>query len=115
MDVEFWADARGQEPVREYIDAIEAAGEGSQVLTFRRLLGQLEEHGPDLRMPRSRMINRRDRLYELRFGDHRCAYAEDGDSIVLLHAWRKRTQRLDAREERRALSRLAQLHESRAD
>lgn len=109
MRIEFWADGRGREPVREYIEAIAAAGERSQVAAFRRRLGMLSEHGPALGMPISRLINPRQRLYELRFGDHRCAYVEDGDAIVLLHAWRKRTQKLDVREERRALGRLSQL------
>ena len=109
MRIEFWADRRGREPVREYIEAIAAAGERSQVAAFRRLLGLLSEHGPALGMPMARLINRRERLYELRFGDHRCAYVEDGQAIVLLHAWRKQTQNLDVREERRALGRLSQL------
>ncbi len=33
--------------------------------------------------------------------------APDGETIVLLHAWRKRTQKLDVRETARALNRLA--------
>ena len=109
MRIEFWADRRGREPVREYTEAIAAAGERSQVAAFRRLLGLLSKHGPAIGMPMARLINRRERVYELRFGDHRCAYVEDGDAIVLLHAWRKRTQKLDRREERRALQRLLEL------
>ena len=73
---------------------------------FERLLRLLSEHGPALGMPMARLINRGARLYELRFGDHRCAYVEDGGAIVLLHAWRKRTQKLDTREEQRALRRV---------
>ena len=105
--IEYWADARGREPVREYIEAIAAAGERSQVAAFERLLRLLFEHGPAIGMPMARLINSRPRLYELRFGDHRCAYAPDGETIVLLHAWRKRTQKLDVRETARALNRLA--------
>ena len=106
MRIEFWADHRGHEPVRAYVEVIAAAGERSQVAAFERLVRLLSEHGPALGMPMARLINRRARVYELRFGDHRCAYVQHGDAIVLLHSWRKRTQRLDAREERRALSRL---------
>lgn len=64
-------------------------------------------------MPLARLINRREQMYELRFGDHRCAYVQHGDAVYLLHAWRKRTQQLDRREERRALRRLAELREQR--
>lgn len=107
--IEYWADRRGREPVREYINALDDAGEWSPVATFERRVDILAEHGPAIGMPITRLINRRARLHELRFGDHRCAYVLVGDSIVLLHAWRKRTPKLDAREERKALNRLATL------
>ena len=76
---------------------------------FERLLRLLAAHGPAIGMPMARLIHRRARLYELRFGDHRCACVRDGGAIVLLHAWRKRTRTLDAREKRRALGRLGAL------
>ena len=60
-------------------------------------------------MPHDRIIDRRERLYELRFGNHRCAYAEVRGVVVLLHAWRKQTQKLDQREEATALRRLRSL------
>ena len=107
--IEYWTDGRGREPVPEYIEALVGAGEWSPVATFERRVDLLAERGPAIGMPIARLINRRERLYELYFGDHRCAYVQIGDSIVLLHAWRKRTRKLDAREERRALSRLASL------
>ena len=107
--IEYWADRRGREPVREYIEALDGAGEWSPVATFERRVDLLAERGPAIGMPIARLINRRERLYELYFGDHRCAYVQIGDSIVLLHALAQAHPELDAREERRALRRLASL------
>ena len=104
--VRYYDDSRGEEPVADYIDAIADAGETARAAAFFRLVGLLEEHGAALGMPHSRLINRRERLYELRFGPHRVAYAEVNGKIVLLNAWRKRTQRLDRRAEARALGNL---------
>lgn len=55
------------------------------------------------------MTNRRERLWELRFGNQRYAYAVVDGDVVLLHAWRKRTQKLDTREEAVAVRRLRSL------
>ena len=109
IGIEYWADGRGREPVRKYVEALAAAGEGSQVAAFERLLRLLAAHGPAIGMPMVRLIHRQARLYELRFGDHRCAFVEDGGAIVLLHAWRKRTRKLAAHERKLALSRLRAL------
>lgn len=107
--IEYWRDGRGREPVREYVSALRDAGEKAQVAVFERLLRLLAAQGPAIGMPMARLINRRERLYELRFGDHRCAYAQAGDAIVLLHGWRKRTRKLDDRAEQQALRRLTVL------
>ena len=109
IGIEYWADGRGREPVRKYVEALATTGEGSQAMAFEWLLRLLATHGPAIGMPMVRLIHRRARLYELRFGDHRCAFVEDGGVIVLLHAWRKRTRKLAAREKERALSRLRAL------
>ena len=105
MDVILYADRRGGQPVSDYIRAIAAAGDTSGAANFARTVGLLESLGPALGMPHSRIINRRERLYEMRFGDHRVAYIAHESEIVLLHGWRKRGQRLDAKEEATALRR----------
>jgi hypothetical protein len=74
---------------------------------FTRIVDLLTEQGPVIPMPYARLIDRSWRLYEARFGDHRAAYAEHNGQIVFLHAWRKRTQKLDEREAERARARLA--------
>lgn len=105
-DVLNYTDRRGREPVDEYIADLLRAGERTAVATLARHVALLEEHGANLGMPHARLIDRRLRLWELRPGDHRVAYAEHRDDIVLLHAWRKRSQRLDMRALRQAQSRL---------
>lgn len=111
MRVEFWADRRGNEPVREYLAGRSRSGDRGALASFDNLLGRLEREGPVLGMPQSRMIDRRVRLYELRFGPHRIAYAQRGDVVYLLHAWRKRSQKLDERDASTARRRLADLEE----
>ncbi len=90
----------------EYLLGLQRRGEKSALGTFERRLDLLGEHGSERGMPYSRMIDRRLRLYELRFGDHRVAYVQRGDKIVLLHAWRERSRKLDRREVNRARARL---------
>ena len=50
----------------------------------------------------SRLIDRELRIWELRPGRHRIAYAAIAGELVLLHAWRKRKQELDPKALRRA-------------
>ena len=50
----------------------------------------------------SRLIDPKLRIWELRPGSQRIAYAAIAGDLVLLHAWRKQTQRLDRRAVRRA-------------
>ena len=107
--VEIYQDARGREPVAEYVVALARRGERQAVLGFERCRSQLAEEGAPLGMPRDRIINRRERLYELRFGDHRVAYVPRNAVVYLLHAWRKQTQKLDRRAEAVALRRAERL------
>ncbi len=111
-EIDYFEDGRGGSPVAEYIEALLRAGEFSAVATFERRVILLSERGTALGMPYSRLIDRRLRMYELKFGDHRVAYVQQGARVVLLHAWRKRTQRLDQREATRARSRLQDLRSS---
>lgn len=99
--VVFYEDHRGC-PVAEYLAALGRAGETSALATFERRADLLAEHGVALGLPYSRIIDRQNRLFELRFGDHRAAYCERGEEIVLLNAWRKRSQKLDQRAANRA-------------
>lgn len=57
-------------------------------------------------MPYARMIDRDDRIRELRPGAHRLAYVLREDVGILLHAWRKTSQALDLQELRIAKNHL---------
>ena len=107
--IEYWRDGRGREPVREYVSALRDAGEKAQVAVFERLLRLLAAQGPAIGMPMARLINRRERLYELRFGDHRCAYAQAGDAIVLLHGGASARESWTTEQSNGALRRLTVL------
>jgi phage-related protein len=106
MRVVYYSGPRGEQPVTEYLAMLTSQGDAA-VTAYRRRAEMLAEQGPALAMPFARLVDPRMRLYELRFGDHRIAYAAVGEEIVLLHAWRKRSQRLDEREATRARLRLS--------
>lgn len=106
MKVVHYRDRRGREPVSRYLLELRRHGEASAAAALLRMIDLLVEHGPPLGMPLDRLIDRRARVYELRPGDHRVAYAEAGGEVVLLHAWRKRTQQLDRQELGIAVARL---------
>lgn len=106
MDVVQYRDRRGREPVARYFVDLRRHGEAQAAATILRMLDLLAEHGAGLGMPLDRLIDRRARIYELRPGDHRIAYAEAGGELVLLHVWRKQTQKLDLQEAATARTRL---------
>lgn len=106
MEVVQYRDRRGREPVSRYFDGLRRHGEASAVATILRMLDLLAEHGAGLGLPLDRLIDRRARIYELRPGDHRIAYADTRGELVLLHAWRKQTQQLDRQEAAVALAHL---------
>lgn len=95
--------------MREYIDGLLKRGDKSAVASFEHLLELVESEGAPLGMPQDRIINRTERVWELRFGNHRCAYAIIDGLAILLHAWRKQGQKLDSKEEARAITRLRSL------
>lgn len=111
MDVVFYEDRRGRQPARDYLLAVYRAGERSVIASFEHGHDLLEQFGAAVAMPNARMINRRERLFELRFGAHRIAYLEHAGRVVLLHGWRKQTRKLDAAEEERALRNAADWRE----
>jgi phage-related protein len=102
-------EGRGSRPVDEYTAGLRRTGQDAAYAAYLKAVEALELLGPALRMPESRLIDRRARVFELRIGAHRVAYAFVGESAVLLHAWRKRSQRLDRRELATALRRLAEV------
>ena len=103
--VEFYADSRGKEPVLDYIASV-GRSRPADAASIERYIDLLEEKGERLGLPFSRMIDLVARIHELRPGAHRIAYGRHAGAYVLLHAWRKKSQKLDQAEARVARSRL---------
>src|SRR4051812_48843850 len=95
--VEFYRDASEREPVAEYIRELNRS-RPADAATLVRYMELLRQEGHLIRPPVSAMIDRRERIFELRAGNYRIAYALHAGSYVLLHAWRKKTQKLDQRQ-----------------
>jgi phage-related protein len=105
FEIVFFVDGRGREPVLEYIRQLGRV-RPVEAAAIERYIDRLADKGDRLGMPMARLIDRENRLFELRPGAHRVAYARAGDHYVLLHAWRKTSQKLDRQEAGIALSRL---------
>lgn len=106
-EVVYYETARGDEPVAVYVERLGRSGDKRDVAAILDLIVELEERGSALRMPDARIIDRNARIFELLPRSHRIAYAEHGGRYVLLHAWRKQSQRLDRRALATAQRRLA--------
>jgi phage-related protein len=106
-NVEFYRDKNGVEPVDDYFTALAERGEASRVASLAHRIEVMEEQGYPL--PGDVLIDRGARLWEMHLGPHRVAYAQSADVIWLLHAWRKRSRKLDEREARTARRRLADI------
>ena len=87
---------RGDLPLEEYLLRL---GPKERVVTLR-YLERLAEFGPRLGEPAvKRLFDPRRRLYELRPGAHRIFFCTVvGEAIVLLHAYRKKSERTPERE-----------------
>jgi phage-related protein len=103
--VELYCDARGKEPVLDYIASVGRV-RAAEAASIERYIDLLEEKGDRLGLPFARMIDGHARLHELRPGAHRVAYGRHGGAYVLLHAWRKKSQKLDQKEANTARLRL---------
>lgn len=81
--------------VRLFLNSLQA----STTAKIARFVGLIIEHGPDLGMPRSRKIN--NKLYELRIRgtqEVRVFYACFGKTVVMLHGFLKKIQKIPRRE-----------------
>ena len=83
-------------PVEEFINGLDPAAQ--RKFFFKRSL--LEEFGPRLPQPHAKRLE--ENLYELRFETHmgqvRVFYFFEGKRIILVHAMKKKTQKLPAQE-----------------
>ncbi|MSP22951.1 MAG: hypothetical protein EXR66_08080 [Dehalococcoidia bacterium] len=88
----------------DYITRLKRQGDRAACAAFERAVDRLIDEGMALGLPYAWIIDKRERLFELRIRALRVAYSADGDGrAVLLHAWRKQSQRLNTREASTAL------------
>jgi len=106
VEVVLYADSRGDEPVFEYIAKL-GRSRVAEAASIERYIDLLESKGERLQYPFASSIDKKERIFELRPGNHRVAYALHQGKYVLLHAWRKQTQKLDERQAGTARRRLA--------
>jgi phage-related protein len=105
-EVVLYLDSRGREPVSEYIVKL-GRSRPAEAASIVRYIDLLESKGERLQFPFASPIDKKERIFELRPGNHRVAYALHAGAFVLLNAWRKQTQKLDTREAATARRRLA--------
>jgi phage-related protein len=104
--VGFYQNHRGQSPVLDFINHLPAQ-DRARIDTTVRLL---KEFGTDLGMPHARSV--RDRIWELRPGGIRLLYfAYVNHQYVILHGFRKTTQRTPDREIETAVRRMNEIME----
>lgn len=99
--VVYYVDARGRSPVLEDLRKLTDA-EQQKIFAYVSLL---QEKGEELRRPMADYVG--DKLYELRPKSHRVLYFFMlKDYAVIVHLFRKKTERLPNAEKRIALSRM---------
>ncbi len=99
--IEYYEDARGRKPAKEFIDGLERKLQAKAVGAMKAL----KEYGTNLRMPYSRHLD--DGIFELRItqgGDAaRILYFFFvGERVVITHGFMKKTQRTPRKEIKRA-------------
>ncbi len=99
--VVYYVDEKGRSPVLEDIRALTP----KEQQKFFAYISLLEEQGEELRRPIADYVG--DKLYELRPKAHRVLYFFLlRDHAVIVHVFRKRTDRLPEAEKRIALNRM---------
>ena len=103
-DIILFETNRGGKPVEEFIESLSPNNRAKTIYTIRLL----RQFGPFLKMPHSKKITRN--LYELRVRvkeEIRVFYAYIGETICLLHAFKKKSQKIPSREIKNAEERLS--------
>ena len=104
--IRFYIDHRQKEVVLDFINRL-SPKERAKVFNTLRLL---QEFGPQLGMPHVRRIQ--GRLWELRPGDNRLFYfLYVNETFVILHGFRKQSQKTPEKEIETALRRMREILE----
>ena len=106
--IEFYATGKGKSPLVDFINGL-SEQERAKV---RNVLRLLREFGALLGLPHSRPLSGRSKLRELRAGDVRLFYfAHTGRRFILLHGFRKKSQKTPPAEIATAERRMKQFLE----
>lgn len=101
MKVTYYQTARGGRPVCDYLEALQ----DRERARVKALIDYLSE-AVTLKEPHAKKIVGYPGLFELRSGAYRIFYCYHQGMIVLLHAFRKKTEKTPAREIETAYSRM---------
>jgi len=103
-NIVFYVDHRGKCPPREFIEELPVMEQAK----IRNVLRLLQEFGSNLSMPHAKQI--KGKLWELRPGGVRLFYfAYIGQQFVILHGYRKQSQKAPDREIEIAIRRMQEL------
>lgn len=103
-NIVFFVDHRGKCPPREFIEELPVMEQAK----IRNVLRLLQEFGSNLRMPHAKQI--KGKLWELRPGGVRLFYfAYIEQQFVILHGYRKQSQKAPDREIEIAMRRMQEL------
>ncbi|NLN70679.1 MAG: type II toxin-antitoxin system RelE/ParE family toxin [Chloroflexi bacterium] len=103
-NIVFYVDHRGKCPPREFIEELPVMEQAK----IRNILRLLQEFGSNLSMPHARQI--KGKLWGLRPGGVRLFYfAYIGQQFVILHGYRKQSQKAPDREIKIAMRRMQEL------
>lgn len=109
----FYRDRNGKEPVKEYIAALAARKDKDSRIKLQKIrdyIKYLSEQGLQAREPYVKHLN--GEIWELRPTSDRILFAAwDGQGFVLLHHFRKQTQKTPPREIAQAKRNLAEYQE----
>lgn len=104
--VRFFQTARGDYPVKDFIDELDKATQ-TKVAKYIRLLG---DYGPYLKPPYIKKLQ--EKLYELRITGRiavRIFYTIIGNEYYLLHAFKKKSEKAPQNELQTALDRMKEV------
>jgi phage-related protein len=104
-EVDFYVDQHGHCPVEDFLDALPDKHVGK----ILQIIHLLEEFGPNLPFPYSSQIEGKLRELRAHYGKthYRLLYYGDVRGVfIVLHAFRKRTERVPEKEKRIARQRL---------
>lgn len=96
-------DSEGRDPILRFLRRFDRATIGH----ISRGIALLEEHGKGTGMPDVKKIS--GQLYELRIrgkNELRLLFTQQGDTVYILHIYKKQTQKLPRKELKLALKRL---------